>query len=457
MPTFDRKQGIVNVRIVYDGPAHAGKTENLRQLHLSFAPTRRGDLVSPEEREGRTRYFDWLHLSGGIVAGLPLRAQLVTVPGQSALARRRWALVAAADAIVFVCESSTTGVRAGRRSLELLRAKLATAGRKPQLIVQANKQDLDGALPPAKVLVALGLPPETIVVPASAVKGTGMRETVVHAIRAAAAATERLLVGSAPESLPPSSDASDLLGELIGARDARAAIDGPLPPLPEEDAPPGWVAPARDGRRLVRFARKLVREVGVERVPAESSIVLRAGAACLKTSPSPFATEDDALAALRSAAEVRASLGRLRPLDTVHALAWSGGFWLWTSMPWLESLASEMRAAREAGDEARAREVLDAYVRALAHAAEVANVWGLELDLDPSHFARQGDRVVYLRAGAPPPLDAARRREAIRRGLATLAHTPAERAHVAQAMRIAGSARGGVASAESQRHEKEEA
>ncbi|HEX7604440.1 MAG TPA: hypothetical protein VF316_22630, partial [Polyangiaceae bacterium] len=146
MTSFDHKQRRIIVRAVYDGPGHAGKTTNLKQLVAAFTTQRRGELLSPGETDGRTVLFDWLHIDGGIVGGHPLRCELLTVPGQSVLAKRRWHVLRTADVIVFVCDSTPKGVKEGRRWLELLRARASADEYPPPLIVQANKQDLEGAL-----------------------------------------------------------------------------------------------------------------------------------------------------------------------------------------------------------------------------------------------------------------------------------------------------------------------
>jgi hypothetical protein len=82
MAAFDPHERKILVRVVYDGPGFAGKTTNIQQLHGFFTDRRRGDLITPEAKEGRTQFFDWMHLDGGLVHGHGLRCQLVSVPGQ---------------------------------------------------------------------------------------------------------------------------------------------------------------------------------------------------------------------------------------------------------------------------------------------------------------------------------------------------------------------------------------
>lgn len=94
MPVFDKAADRIVVHVVYDGPAFAGKTTNLEQLCEFFTQHRRSELFTTQNAGQRTVYLDWLQLEGGVVAGRKLRCQMITVPGQTVLARR-----AAADVV----------------------------------------------------------------------------------------------------------------------------------------------------------------------------------------------------------------------------------------------------------------------------------------------------------------------------------------------------------------------
>ena len=56
MAVLDVDRNAVVIRIVYDGPPHAGKTTSLRALAGSLGQT----LYSPAEQAGRTLFFDWM-------------------------------------------------------------------------------------------------------------------------------------------------------------------------------------------------------------------------------------------------------------------------------------------------------------------------------------------------------------------------------------------------------------
>lgn len=227
MPVFDKDEQRVVVRIVYDGPAKAGKTTNLQRLCEHFTTRRRSELLSPGHSNGRTLFFDWLVVEGGFVCGMPLRCQLVTVPGQSPLYPRRKHLLRSADVVVFVCDSTPAGVEEGRRMLDKVRPLLQRGDHEVPIVVQANKQDLASALATPELLEALGLTAEVPVVSARAIEDHGVRETVVLAIRAAANTAQRMLLPGGVEGLETSVEGHEALH--------RALLDAGLDLMPTAD------------------------------------------------------------------------------------------------------------------------------------------------------------------------------------------------------------------------------
>ncbi|MBX3259198.1 MAG: hypothetical protein KF782_05860 [Labilithrix sp.] len=185
MAVFDPRERRMCIRIVYDGGAGAGKTTNLHQLAHLFAAQRTADVYSPREIEGRTLYFDWLQIRGGLVGGFPLTSQVVSVPGQVVLTERRRHLLASADAVVYVAESSRSGVARAIEGLALLDELARSRPEPPVLVVQANKQDRPGALRGPELLEALGHE-DVPCVEAIARDGVGVVETMVATVRAVA-------------------------------------------------------------------------------------------------------------------------------------------------------------------------------------------------------------------------------------------------------------------------------
>lgn len=246
MATFDRETREIVLRIVYDGAATAGKTANLRSLHASFGHRAQGTLYTPAETgTGRTLYFDWLELMAGHVDEWPIRCQLVTVPGQFAFAERRYRLLRGIDAAVVVCESTPQGVLAARAAWTFLSGVLAAAGNERiPVVVQANKQDLPGALSPARIAALLALDPKHRVLPARALDGDGVRTTFLAALDAARDVVRAKLRIGGPESLgTPMESAEHLYDAMLREADADpepgfvAALDGALAAVATDEAP----------------------------------------------------------------------------------------------------------------------------------------------------------------------------------------------------------------------------
>lgn len=233
MAVFDASQGKILLRVVYDGPGFAGKTTNLERLHGFFTAARRSELFDAGREDGRTRYFEWMHLDGGLVQGHGLRCQFLTVPGQPELVARRFRLLDAVDAVVFVCDSTSSALDEGRTMFRALRARLeALDASSTPLVLQANKQDRDGALEPEELARALGVPEGTPVVGARASEGVGVRETAVLAIRAAANRVQRLVIERGINALHGEAEtAESLLAALKQLQQVEhavvVAVDGP--------------------------------------------------------------------------------------------------------------------------------------------------------------------------------------------------------------------------------------
>ncbi|APR84216.1 gliding motility protein MglA [Minicystis rosea] len=223
MPTFNAELRRLTVRVVYDGLAMAGKTTNVRRLSEAFAQTHGGALRAPGgEDRGRTRFFDWLELQAGWLDDVPLRCEALTVPGQLALAQRRWWLLQDIDAVVLVVDSTPAGVERARIALSfLLNAAPAVLEPTARLVVQCNKQDLPDALSPDDIAERLSLPASVRVVGAAAEQGHRIRETFYFALDAARTWARHVLRDRAPESLSPELGPDAVLESLHAMENVR--------------------------------------------------------------------------------------------------------------------------------------------------------------------------------------------------------------------------------------------
>lgn len=190
MPELDRDTGRLLVRIAFDGPPLAGKTATLRSLgSLLDVP-----VESMDQAYGRTLWFDWMRYLGGMYDGRPIDCEVVSVPGQRALDRRRRRILDKADAVVFVVDASPGGHEASLQAWRRFVAWRASRRLPPGLVVQANKRDLAGAWDADDVRRALDLPADVAVVESVATDATGVRHSFVFAVREAIKLTERARV-----------------------------------------------------------------------------------------------------------------------------------------------------------------------------------------------------------------------------------------------------------------------
>jgi signal recognition particle receptor subunit beta len=185
MPSFDAARKSYVVRVVYDGPGMAGKTTNLQKICEFIPAERRSEMITPAELRGRTMFFDWLEVDGPRRAPAPIKLQLISVPGQIERNYRRRPLVEAADVVVFVCDASPGQIPDSMRAFARLRGTIKQRKTPIPLVVQVNKQDVEGALDPVRMKKRLKLGDDVPVLPASAASGVGVRETLAMATRQA--------------------------------------------------------------------------------------------------------------------------------------------------------------------------------------------------------------------------------------------------------------------------------
>lgn len=208
----------IALRIVVDGASSAGKTSTARSLAERLG---RPVTTPQEDGTGRTVWFDWLDHVGGRSDGRPLRTQVVTVPGHLPDRRRR--LLATADAVLFVADTSHIGMPGAVRALDELRDLIAgLPAPRPGIVVQANKRDLPGPSIDA-VRRRLGLAPADELVETRALDGDGVRQAFVFAVRLALR----------HRSAEPGDRAADA---VHGPDDLLAELD--LVPLPAPPPPP---------------------------------------------------------------------------------------------------------------------------------------------------------------------------------------------------------------------------
>ncbi len=147
MAVVDFQERQLTLKLVYYGPPMSGKTSNLRALHAAVDKLNRGRLMTLDTRDDRTLFFDLMPIFFR-ASGFSFRIKVYTVPGQPVHEATRKVVLASADGIVFVADSSTKSRQENTVSWQNLRANLTTLGlERLPIIVQYNKRDLPDAMP----------------------------------------------------------------------------------------------------------------------------------------------------------------------------------------------------------------------------------------------------------------------------------------------------------------------
>ncbi|MCB9613470.1 MAG: GTPase domain-containing protein [Sandaracinus sp.] len=224
----DLRHGELVLRVVYDGAPSAGKTTNVQRLHEGLLAKRDGRLESPGTSGRRTEWFDRREFFGGYLDGMPVRCELLSVPGQAHLTRRRHALLRDADAVVLVLDATRPETHAASYA-SLLQPGLDPA----RVVVQLNKCDL--ATPDEnEVRRRLDLPPSTLVSCADAASGEGVGSTFLSAVRLATEHARQALSRGELPALERPRDAAALWATLHAEE---------RPELPAHWHPVGEVVP----------------------------------------------------------------------------------------------------------------------------------------------------------------------------------------------------------------------
>ena len=138
----------VILKVVYYGPGMAGKTTNLTVIHDRVPSHAAGDLTMVDTHSERTLRFDLLAMDAGDLNGHHVRLEFYTVPGQSYYAATRRAVLAGADAVVFVADSRREALDENIEAMNEMLGNIRHHGLPDDLplVVQYNKQDLPTAL-----------------------------------------------------------------------------------------------------------------------------------------------------------------------------------------------------------------------------------------------------------------------------------------------------------------------
>ena len=171
-------------KVVYYGPAEAGKTTNLQQIFRQVPSSQRSDMTVLDTDGDRTLFFDYFQMKLGRIGGFDPHINLYTVPGQSVYATTRRVVLRGADAVVFVADSAPERLQANIQMWHQLKAHLQSLRlTNVPIVVQWNKRDLPDAVPTKALAEALLLNVGFPTYEAVASRNQGVRQTLEYTIR----------------------------------------------------------------------------------------------------------------------------------------------------------------------------------------------------------------------------------------------------------------------------------
>lgn len=151
----------INAKIVYVGPAGAGKATLLRYIYGKLKPEYRSDLKCTPMGAHQMLFFDFTYPQGSRSDGYQVRFHIYTIIAGSGSAIPWKMLLKGVDGVVFVADSACERVEENMAEAAVLRESLAhygfSVGDIP-FFVQCNKRDLKNILPVGDI--SMGLFPE---------------------------------------------------------------------------------------------------------------------------------------------------------------------------------------------------------------------------------------------------------------------------------------------------------
>lgn len=139
----------VHLKLVFFGPASAGKTSALNYLYRVLRPDVRGQLVSVNTGTDRTLFFDFYPSPPAKLLGVTIHMQIYAAAGSVQNDATRRALLAGVDGVLFIADSRKGRERDNIQALEELRNCLLELNLKlaeVPLVLAWNKRDVPDSL-----------------------------------------------------------------------------------------------------------------------------------------------------------------------------------------------------------------------------------------------------------------------------------------------------------------------
>lgn len=185
MPLINHAKGEINAKLVFVGPASAGKATNLNHIYGKLKESFRGKFKSMNLQNDRMLFFDFMPSGQGNVNGYSVRFHIYTITGEVTHPSSWKMVLKGVDGLVFVADSGPDRMAANAASLRNVNDCLAAYGKTLSdipCVIQCNKRDLPQALDPEGVGRSLGLENATLL-PAVANRGEGVLESIFALVK----------------------------------------------------------------------------------------------------------------------------------------------------------------------------------------------------------------------------------------------------------------------------------
>ncbi|OGT97056.1 MAG: hypothetical protein A2X80_02420 [Geobacteraceae bacterium GWB2_52_12] len=169
----------INAKIVYYGPADAGKTTSLRYVYDRIKPSLRGDFKTLPASGSSLLFFDFSPFEQPVFAGYRLRIHVYTLQGKVANPAAWKMTLKGADGLMIVADASAEGTLLQQSVVEV-RDYMGAYGiglDAIPVVLQLNKGDLAVSLDPLAVAREVGVAGLSATV-TTATKGDGILEAV---------------------------------------------------------------------------------------------------------------------------------------------------------------------------------------------------------------------------------------------------------------------------------------
>ena len=218
MAQFNEESRELAVKVVYYGPALSGKTTNLQALYQKMDPKVRGRLMTLDTKDDRTLFFDMMPVFFKTPSGVKVKIKLYTVPGQVMHESTRRIVLQGSDAVAFVADSRKSEAAPTLAYWKDMVRNLEANGLDPRalpIVIQKNKMDLEGLRDDE--FADLTRSPKVPVIPAKAIQGEGVLETLEALLSLCYRDLDRALGLSRRFALPE----KEFLGSVLSRVEAR--------------------------------------------------------------------------------------------------------------------------------------------------------------------------------------------------------------------------------------------